>query len=574
VLHLGDGVLLESDVLGPNTAPRAHHVTFPGDVARPHHQGGHQVHHRRTAKAPQPPPSLHETTSSALTEGERVCVFHYGARSRSGDEFDIVSRSSGRLSSKSAQRELGRVELGRGFLLTHDGGNLHVSKPHKASDGKRNRRQKTSPPSSALSSEFSEPPFSEPVSLPPAPPSTASDPSRHEDEMQFRTRGSELYAGPNAGAPGVIDKMLEQELGSMVDDDVEEAISTLEAIECASMPLSPPPPRSQPTREAAPVMGQLDAFAEVAKTWYGALTQLLKERDGATATVPGQSERKRRRLEEDAAVADGSSLLHCGAGSHLEAPLSSVVRSDDLYASAGANTGPAFSGAGLQRAGVRPFGGKPHPNPHLTTIMSAGKPQPACAGKPGPSARMEIATDSGPSSNVHDEFCSPRECETKIGGNALRNALLDLDQAGGACEMKTVTSGPIQRRNVAPLTNVNERSTAPGPAPSVQEESATASQAIKPLKRKVRQRNCAECGATETPKWRCNGTLCNACGLKYPREVVRPRSSFGRALELFQPVVFSGKQSFQAPQFPWNMKTAASKPEERVAIPRPTCINP
>ena len=32
-----------------------------------------------------------------------------------------------------------------------------------------------------------------------------------------------------------------------------------------------------------------------------------------------------------------------------------------------------------------------------------------------------------------------------------------------------------------------------------------------------RRRECAKCGVTETPNWRCNGTLCNACGLKAQR---------------------------------------------------------
>ena len=38
------------------------------------------------------------------------------------------------------------------------------------------------------------------------------------------------------------------------------------------------------------------------------------------------------------------------------------------------------------------------------------------------------------------------------------------------------------------------------------------------------ERRCHSCGATETPKWRCGMTLCNACGLRNAKRSPRTRN--------------------------------------------------
>ena len=323
--------------------------------------------------------------------------------------------------------------------------------------------------------------YSPPPSLPPAPPSTAYGSVSAQDETRPRTWDSH----------GMSVEMAEQELDVMVDEELESInIEMLELIERAAM-LPPPPQQLSPPTRTRPVM--VDALAEVAHSWHGALSQLMKERVGA-----GQNEKKRRRLEAGAFAAEGNSLLP-GSDSHLVAPPRSVARRDDLNTFAGANTcetSPAFAGVAFQRANVRPLGGKPHPNPQLGTAASRGKPHPACAGEPRPSLHTATTTDPRSSSSG------------------------DAEEA--ACDHSSKCEN-------------HERVAA--------------------------QRKCAECGATETPKWRCNGTLCNACGLKHPKEVIRPASK-GKVLELFSflPMTSSaGKQQFQVPQFPWSVKRLPSK---------------
>lgn len=39
----------------------------------------------------------------------------------------------------------------------------------------------------------------------------------------------------------------------------------------------------------------------------------------------------------------------------------------------------------------------------------------------------------------------------------------------------------------------------------------------------LQQRQCVQCGTTETRAWRCQGTLCNACGLRKPGGVSKPK---------------------------------------------------
>ena len=34
----------------------------------------------------------------------------------------------------------------------------------------------------------------------------------------------------------------------------------------------------------------------------------------------------------------------------------------------------------------------------------------------------------------------------------------------------------------------------------------------------AQRRTCAVCHTTETPRWRCDGTLCNACGFRVEQE--------------------------------------------------------
>ena len=538
VLNLGE---LGSDELRPRAAPPA---SLPGKAPQPHHQGGgHQIRHRRAATSPQPPPPHHghrtTTAIAAVTaspqprpplssqppNGQKSVIFsekevvdpflrHRGSPSDGDGDGDNVESLQETMSSKSAHSELERV-------LRHgqDGANGHLS---LQTDQVRRP--------SALSSSV---PLSEPVSLPPAPPSSASLSASAQEERL----GERLVSGVSV-------EMVEHELAAMVDDDVAEAIDTdmLEVIERAIMPPPPPPP----TREAAPVIGQLDAFSEVAKSWYGALSQLMRERGSATgrgrpiderdsATRPDQSEKKRQRSGTGAAVAEGSSLLHSGGGSHMAAPQSPDESPTDISA--------------VQFA-VRPFGGKPHPNPRLvkphpthpipvlTTATSPGKPQPACADELGPGPHTEITSESEHNSSVRTEEAPDHPATNH----------------GGTCEIEESQSQRVSERSRrAP------QSVAPDPAPSVAKGAGTAlTEAGKPAKRKKPQRSCAECGTTETPKWRCNGTLCNACGLKYPMEVVRP-TTFGRAMELLQPALVSGQQPFHAPQFPWSTKPKAER---------------
>ena len=242
---------------------------------------------------------------------------------------------------------------------------------------------------------------SEPVSFPPAPPSSDSlSVSAHEERSFPPAPTSTASSGRSCPveplASGLSVEMVEQELAAMVDDEVVEAIGTdvLGAIECAAMPQPQPPPPPQPP----PVIGQLDAFAEVAKNWYGALSQLVREKDRAagrdgrvnergSATRPDQSEKKRQRSETGPAMAEGSSPLHGGGSSHVAAPPSLDVRPVDVSA-------------------VRPFGGKPHPNPLLAnprpmepypvfpTGTSPGKPPPAFA------ECADVNSDSEPESGA------------------------------------------------------------------------------------------------------------------------------------------------------------------------------
>ena len=498
VLHLGDGILLEPDELKPSTA-------LPVFKApRRHHQGGHQFH---------PPPhhghsksvifsdgdggaveSLHETASS-MTEGELELYLHGGARWRSEDKMvdpflrhrdspsdgDNVESLHETMSSKSAHSELERV-LRHG----HDGANGHVSlQAHEGSFGSHLRRQK--------SSASARRPPSEPVSLPPAPPSSASL-SVLSEEMT--ARDLEACAGPNAEASRVSVEMVEQELAAIVDDDVID----IEAIERAGTPPPPPPPPPPPTCEAASVVGQLDAFAEVAKSWQGALFQLLKEsrapgrdrrRDAPvarrdSATRPDQSEKKRPRSETGAAVAERAPLRHNSSSSEdLTAPLSDDSNDSNallLFHEWQPHPNP-------------PFGGKPHPNPRLA--------------KPHPTHLVPGLTIATSSPGKPPPACAP--------GSGLYPPITAANHFG-ACGIEE-----SQTRSVVPHP-------APDLAPSVGKEAATApTEASKPLsfKPKKPQRSCAKCGTTETPKWRAGGTLCNACGLKHPMETPPHPNAFG-----------------------------------------------
>ena len=272
----------------------------------------------------------------------------------------------------------------------------------------------------------------------------------------------------------------------MADDDVAEAIDTdmsvLEAMNRAGTP-SPPPP----TREVTSVIGQLDAFTEVAKSWEGAISELMREQGSAStrqddrpvdkrdgAGRPDQSEKKRPRSETGEAVAEGRSFLHSGGGSC----------SSDMT-----HPNPAFC-----RYPNPAFGGTPHPNSgslaklpaqgsSLTTAVSSpGKPPPARADEPGAGPHTEI------------------------------------------------TEGNLGE------TREIEQSVAPDPAPHIPKEAATApTEARKPSEPTKLKRSCAICGTTETPKWRGGGTLCNACGLKHPMEVPPRQNTFGEALHLLQP---------------------------------------
>merc|ERR1740130_1972907 len=147
------------------------------------------------------------------------------------------------------------------------------------------------------------PPSTVPMSLPPAPPSSVSHSVSAQDEVR------------------TVELVLMHALDAMVDGDVAEVLDAemLEVIERGAMP--PPPSRTPPV--------VVSALAEVAKSWYGALAQLMKERDGASATVPGQREKKRRRSEADATAAASNSVLRCSSGSHSATPPRNVARRDD-----------------------------------------------------------------------------------------------------------------------------------------------------------------------------------------------------------------------------------------------------
>ena len=565
VLNLGQ---LGPDELWPRAAPP---VCLPGKVPRPHHQGeGHQVRHRRAAASPQsqapphhhrdttaiatvtaspqqrpqlsPQPDngptcvifsdaggnavLHETTGSMTdAELEALCrrpFFHDGARWRSEDGvIDPLLRHQGAprdcdgdgveslhetTSSKSAHSELEGV-------LRQDGDNenspLQTDQVHRPT---------------ALSPSIL---GSEPVSFPPAPPSSDSlSVSAHEERSFPPAPTSTASSGRSCPveplASGLSVEMVEQELAAMVDDEVVEAIGTdvLGAIECAAMP----PPQPQPQPQPPPVIGQLDAFAEVAKNWYGALSQLVREKDRAagrdgrvnergSATRPDQSEKKRQRSETGPAMAEGSSPLHGGGSSHVAAPPSLDVRPVDVSA-------------------VRPFGGKPHPNPLLAnprpmepypafpTGASPGKPPPAFA------ECADVNSDSEP----------------------------ELGARGSSAIEDSHSQRIPERSRRAPQSD---------PAPSVGKAAGTAlTEAGKQqaAKRKKPERSCAECGTTQTPKWRCAGTLCNACGLKFPMEA--RQTPLAKAMELLQPAFVSGRQPFHAPTFPWSAKPKA----ERMAL--------
>ena len=154
------------------------------------------------------------------------------------------------------------------------------------------------------------PPSTVPMSLPPAPPSSVSHSVSAQDEI--RTARGEIRS---------VELVLVHALDAMVDGDIAEVVDAemLEVIERGAMP--PPPSRTHPA--------VVNAMAEVAKSWYGALAQLMKERDGASATVPGQREKKRRRSEADATAAASNSVLRCSSGSHSVTPPSNVARRDD-----------------------------------------------------------------------------------------------------------------------------------------------------------------------------------------------------------------------------------------------------
>ena len=153
-------------------------------------------------------------------------------------------------------------------------------------------------------------PSTVPMSLPPAPPSSVSHSVSAQDEI--RTARGEIRS---------VELVLVHALDAMVDGDIAEVVDAemLEVIERGAMP--PPPSRTHPA--------VVNAMAEVAKSWYGALAQLMKERDGASATVPGQREKKRRRSEADATAAASNSVLRCSSGSHSVTPPSNVARRDD-----------------------------------------------------------------------------------------------------------------------------------------------------------------------------------------------------------------------------------------------------
>ena len=58
-----------------------------------------------------------------------------------------------------------------------------------------------------------------------------------------------------------------------------------------------------------------------------------------------------------------------------------------------------------------------------------------------------------------------------------------------------------------------------------------------PSKRKVKrahdedntERRCLSCGTSETPKWRCGMTMCNACGLRTAKRATQARAPATRA---------------------------------------------
>ena len=151
---------------------------------------------------------------------------------------------------------------------------------------------------------------------------------------------------------------------------------------------SPPPP----TREVTSVIGQLDAFAEVAKSWQGAISELVREqgsastrqddrpvdeRDGAGRS--DQSEKKRPRSRGEP-VAEGRSFLHSGGGS---------CSSDMTHPS------PAFGGYPNPA-----FGGTPHPNSSSLAMPDPTRPVRESSLTTAVSSRAERC--AGPSA-VHPE---------------------------------------------------------------------------------------------------------------------------------------------------------------------------
>merc|ERR1719272_1374682 len=236
VLNLGE---LGSDELEPRAAPP---VSFPGKAPRPHHQGGgQQVRHRRAATSPKPPPPPHGNRTTTATapvttrpqppsasqppNGQKSVIFSNGG----GEAVESLHET---MSSKSAHSELDRA-------LRHgqDGANGHLSlQTHQV------RR------SSALSASV---PLSEPVSLPPAPPSSASLSASAQDEVRLVEQDEVRLV--ERLVSGVSAEMVELELAAMIDDDVAEAIDTemLDVIERAVMPPPPPPPTRESTTETS-----------------------------------------------------------------------------------------------------------------------------------------------------------------------------------------------------------------------------------------------------------------------------------------------------------------------------------
>ena len=49
----------------------------------------------------------------------------------------------------------------------------------------------------------------------------------------------------------------------------------------------------------------------------------------------------------------------------------------------------------------------------------------------------------------------------------------------------------------------------------LQPKAAPAATKPKPKPEPATPPHCHSCGGTETPKWRCGMTLCNACGVRY-----------------------------------------------------------